>query len=246
MTAPIITREKYEHYKRNQGYVYLVHAKGTNRYKIGRSINPLKRLDQLQGQSPFPLIVEDCVWSPDSILLEKQLHDRFCDFRVHGEWFELEDKEYINKGFRRFRNEFPEVVKEIFDCIWQRTEYYWQEDAFLDYLVRMESLKNDKEFFDRYEVALKWAIEFFLLDTTCLVDEFVLKATFLVSFYKIKHLFSHFQDRKSLFGDLCIIIASNFQDFWEPFEQGYGMGEQNALVVWEPQEEPASQKEEIR
>ncbi|WP_414756584.1 GIY-YIG nuclease family protein [Anabaena sp. CCY 9910] len=86
-----LREEIYERYKKNNGWVYLVHAEGTPRYKIGRSINPSVRLSQLQGQSPYPLVIKECVWTPDAIDFEQSLHEEFHKNRVFGEWFEFID-----------------------------------------------------------------------------------------------------------------------------------------------------------
>ncbi len=87
--AMILTEETWKRYRANQGCVYLVHATGTNRYKIGRSTNLAFRLDQLRGQSPYPLTCLEWFWSPDAIADEKALHAEVKFSRVYGEWFEL-------------------------------------------------------------------------------------------------------------------------------------------------------------
>ena len=74
-----------------EGYVYLIHAEVTNRYKIGRTTNPVVRHQILQNQSPYPLRILDCFWSIDATAEELSLHKQFTEFRVYGEWFELGD-----------------------------------------------------------------------------------------------------------------------------------------------------------
>lgn len=75
---------------KNEGYVYLVEAQGMSRYKIGRSVNPIARFDLLKKQSPYPLKIIDCFWTPDCIADEKFLHEQMASYRVHGEWFEFD------------------------------------------------------------------------------------------------------------------------------------------------------------
>lgn len=70
-----------------QEYVYVIHATGTNRIKLGFSIRPQERLAQLQTGSPFPLQILAC-W-PSSQEQEQQLHRHFAEFRCVGEWFEV-------------------------------------------------------------------------------------------------------------------------------------------------------------
>lgn len=75
-----------------RGWVYVIHATGTNRYKIGRSTEPEARLKQLnQKQSPYPLELVEKFWSIDAITDEQGLHKSLADFQVHGEWFEFEN-----------------------------------------------------------------------------------------------------------------------------------------------------------
>ncbi len=71
------------------GYVYLVWAVGTPRYKVGKSKNPPKRLESLNQQSCYPLkLIESC-WFDDCDRQEKRVHRLLDRWRVHGEWFEL-------------------------------------------------------------------------------------------------------------------------------------------------------------
>lgn len=71
-----------------EGYLYLLKARGTNRYKIGRSKNPLARHQALKNQSPYPLEIISTFYTLDAITDEIRLHEHFGDFRVYGEWFE--------------------------------------------------------------------------------------------------------------------------------------------------------------
>lgn len=71
------------------GYVYMLKAEGTPRYKIGRSNNPFKRGEKITVQSPYPLTVVDCFWSPDCVTDENFYHRRFEQYRVYGEYFEF-------------------------------------------------------------------------------------------------------------------------------------------------------------
>lgn len=72
-----------------EGWVYLLHAEGTNRYKIGRSVNPITRCADIQKQSPYPLRIIKTRWTLDAIADEANLHRITAQYRVFGEWFEL-------------------------------------------------------------------------------------------------------------------------------------------------------------
>lgn len=71
------------------GVVYVLHAQGTSRIKIGHSATFGVRLATLQTASPYPLVVVKQIRTPDHVALERRLHERFSAYRQHGEWFEL-------------------------------------------------------------------------------------------------------------------------------------------------------------
>jgi len=74
------------------GYVYLMHAQGTSYYKIGKSINPDKRLLQISPKMPFETELIK-VWGTNFMsIAEKWLHKHFSEFRRNGEWFQLPDE----------------------------------------------------------------------------------------------------------------------------------------------------------
>lgn len=73
------------------GYIYLVRAVGTNRYKIGRTKNPERRLERLKQQSPFSLKLVEIFHTEDCVTEEKRLHRIAAKYRSHGEWFDLPD-----------------------------------------------------------------------------------------------------------------------------------------------------------
>lgn len=78
----------------NRGYVYIIQAAGTKRYKIGittRSVTD--RLGELQTGSPIQLAIVDCRQFDNCRGIEARLHEKFSHFRVPGlrdEWFEVE------------------------------------------------------------------------------------------------------------------------------------------------------------
>lgn len=70
-----------------EGFIYLIRAIGTNRYKIGFAVNVEQRLKRIQTSSPFPLFLIKVV--PGTPKKEAQLHKMYAHCRVHGEWFEF-------------------------------------------------------------------------------------------------------------------------------------------------------------
>ncbi len=77
--------------KDNSGYIYLMHAKGTNYYKIGRSIHPTKREYQLNNtKGPYDVELIKHIKTRHDVNAEKLLHGHFSKKRKRGEWFELD------------------------------------------------------------------------------------------------------------------------------------------------------------
>ena len=66
--------------------IYLIYAKGTEYCKIGYSKNPKARLAALQTGMPYQLVM-DCIIEGGH-KLERELHQRFSEYQVRGEWFQ--------------------------------------------------------------------------------------------------------------------------------------------------------------
>lgn len=80
---------------RLKGFVYVVSASG-ERHKIGVTLNPSKRLSQLNTGSPDVLsyaILADC---KDIYRAEMELHQRYAGQRIKGEWFELSPADLVD------------------------------------------------------------------------------------------------------------------------------------------------------
>jgi hypothetical protein len=77
-----------------KGFVYIIHAVGTNRVKIGYSLEPERRLADLQTSSPFPLVlIGSRDGTPD---LEQILHQHLSEYRCVGEWFEIDPQDALD------------------------------------------------------------------------------------------------------------------------------------------------------
>ena len=78
------------------GYVYLVQSP-TGAYKIGRSQNPANRVRTFNVKLPFEIEYVCVIQTPRMKGLEKELHQRFAEKRIDGEWFRLsaDDVDYI-------------------------------------------------------------------------------------------------------------------------------------------------------
>ena len=98
-------------------YVYLI-QKGYGSIKIGVSDNPEGRLGELQtgnhGQlfliAKFPLASR-----AEAFLMEKELHEKFKEYRLKGEWFKKGILRKFKDRAELFPNVFPAQMKESFN-----------------------------------------------------------------------------------------------------------------------------------
>jgi len=78
------------------GYVYFIHATESDRIKIGKSVDPKKRLSGLQTSSSETLRLLLSLPAKDMAYEERQMHELFASERIRGEWF------YASKGLLGF------------------------------------------------------------------------------------------------------------------------------------------------
>lgn len=88
-TTMILTQETLSRYRANQGYVYLVHVVGTDRYKTESSVNPVASLERLKQLSPHPLQIVQCFWTPDRFVDEKWFREKFAQYLSLGDWLDF-------------------------------------------------------------------------------------------------------------------------------------------------------------
>jgi hypothetical protein len=65
--------------------IYLIHNEITNKCKIGYSVNPTQRLQELQTGSSERILLKTQI--EGSYELENQIHKKFEEHRIQGEWF---------------------------------------------------------------------------------------------------------------------------------------------------------------
>jgi|SRR5579859_1366545 len=94
--------------------VYFVQSVIGGPIKIGKSVDPMARLIQLQSGSPFQLRL----LATTAKDIELELHERFAADRLHGEWFhpsqELRDYIVDAQKKERFRNALRAHVHAVF------------------------------------------------------------------------------------------------------------------------------------
>ena len=70
------------------GYVYVLRST-TGAYKIGYATNPADRLKTFTVKLPFEVEYELLIKTDDMRALEAELHERYTDKHINGEWFAL-------------------------------------------------------------------------------------------------------------------------------------------------------------
>lgn len=78
-------------HRKYEGFVYLI--KCGERFKIGITNDMSRRMDQLRGQSPYPLELVHHAKGYNNAGKESSLHKKYGEHRVHGEWFELSSEQ---------------------------------------------------------------------------------------------------------------------------------------------------------
>lgn len=77
------------------GVVYILQEDYSNRYKIGKTTNIGRRLDDFVVSLPFKIKLVHVIENDNIDLLETYLHRYFRKKRVNGEWFELTDEDIL-------------------------------------------------------------------------------------------------------------------------------------------------------
>jgi len=77
--------------RNSRGYGFVYVFQGNGYYKIGYSQRPPQRRLQISPKLPFELRVVCVVESLRAQHLESQLHVKFKDKRLRGEWFNLDE-----------------------------------------------------------------------------------------------------------------------------------------------------------
>lgn len=74
-----------------EGVVYMLQA--GQHFKIGKSVNPNKRIGQLKTQLPYAVTVVHTIRAANPAQVESHWHRRFASKRLNGEWFDLTPEE---------------------------------------------------------------------------------------------------------------------------------------------------------
>jgi hypothetical protein len=92
------------------GCVYLIWQEGTDLYKIGMTNGePKDRLSQLQSGNPSKLELICVMKSESPMSKEQELHKRWQEYRVQGEWFKIHPT-LINELLSSFEHQLQDPV----------------------------------------------------------------------------------------------------------------------------------------
>lgn len=100
--------------------VYLIRCDATDSVKIGIARDPLKRLAALQTANPSPLRLLGSVVGGSDV--EAQLHARFAEKRLTGEWFRLTNEDVtailggVEGGYLRLMSHDGELWAHLGIC----------------------------------------------------------------------------------------------------------------------------------
>lgn len=92
-------------------YVYIIKPVACDGpCKVGISEDPHKRVLFLATGSPVPLHVAETYWFDtrlEAAAMEKEFHASYSDWRLHGEWFDID---FEDANFWMFENTIAEFV----------------------------------------------------------------------------------------------------------------------------------------
>ena len=76
--------------KVKKGYIYLIKISNTNKYKLGVSKNPKRRLSDISNYIPFDLEVLALNEINNPYDVEQMLLNKYDNYLIKNEWFELD------------------------------------------------------------------------------------------------------------------------------------------------------------
>lgn len=75
--------------KVSEAYVYLIKIEGHDKYKIGVSSNPKKRLSNISSYLPFGIHILSINFIKNAYDFEQSLLDKYSNKLIKNEWFNL-------------------------------------------------------------------------------------------------------------------------------------------------------------
>jgi len=104
------------------GYVYFIRKENQNVFKIGMTTNaPETRLKQIQTSTPDRLSIFGVLEANSPRRLESELHERYKEHRIMGEWFRLDPgklRNFIDSHPHNIPNDWIELKSGHSKIFW--------------------------------------------------------------------------------------------------------------------------------
>lgn len=152
--------------------IYIVRNNVRMTYKIGSSVNPLRRYNELSNQAN-PSIMEDdqsnrdltLIWYSEPVLRseEKKLHNLFSDKNIVGEWFSL-DASDLNQIYKKYEGTFIERTLERTENENENENVIKNEDE-IEKKSPTKKIKNSDDEFPEYKDSMKAYFDFYKAKT---------------------------------------------------------------------------------
>lgn len=97
-SAPTVSKASHAE---SVGFVYLVRHGSRRGYKIGKTINPIRREGEIAIELPLKVKPEHVIKTDDPAGIERYWHERFAGKRMNGEWFALSAEDV--RAFKKWR-----------------------------------------------------------------------------------------------------------------------------------------------
>ncbi|MGZ7068048.1 MAG: GIY-YIG nuclease family protein [Methanobacterium sp.] len=132
-----------------EGYVYFIGSKENNVVKIGYSLNPKKRLQQLQTSIPYKLKLYGVI--PGIIDKEIELQKLFAKYNINNEWFEFNDEIMVVINAINIMNNLN-ISKEKLELLKEQQEIAIEWKRKMDSLKAKTKRKKEKEAKKAWEI----------------------------------------------------------------------------------------------
>lgn len=128
----------------DHGFVYALWAKETTIVKIGKSINPNRRLTEISPKSMYEIVLVRAWKTPFMSKAERLLHKIYGDYRMNGEWFDL--------GAEQHNTLFATPLEQLLDY---ETSYTARSAYWIELLTKYKDLYPDEydAFIDQHQDA---------------------------------------------------------------------------------------------
>lgn len=133
------------------GHVYFIRHKKFSPVKIGhtKDYDVMKRVNSFNTSSPFGIEFLGSIKSYNPELIEKEIHNELKEFRLNGEWFDI-DVDYVSIIIGRYPNKKFNEKRRISQDIPYKFDYEKYD---------LDELKIFRQFFYKFYLNQKFDYE---------------------------------------------------------------------------------------